>query len=184
MMIRKRLFFVLALFASVLFGCQSDPVGYNKEADAMAALDKAVQEAQNRQCNVLVQVGGEWCGYCVRLNQFLNQDAELLKILKEQYVWLHVYYGKDNKNEEAIARLGDPTGYGFPVIVLLSPDGEVIHTQSTGIFEVNERGYSREKLLAFFKEWANCHEAPVDEATLEDETEELLEESANDQPTE
>lgn len=168
--------FILAMLLGtlILASCKSGNSGYDKSADAMKELDAAIAKAQQRDCNILVQIGGEWCHWCIMLNRFIEGDKELKKLLTTDYVWLHVYYGKDNKNEEALKRLGTPTGVGFPVFVILSPEGTVIHTQPTGELEEGE-SYSRDKISSFLKKWANVREAetpvdpPADEAVGTDE---------------
>lgn len=146
---RRIIFLLLALSAVFAMGCGSDGnEGYDPNADANAQLDEALAMAQQRGKNVVVQVGGSWCPWCVRLHKLLTSDAELRGRMENDYVWVQVYYGKDNANASAISRLGDLKGYGYPVLVVLSPNGEVLHRQNTGELEEGE-GYSKARLLAF-----------------------------------
>lgn len=143
--------FILLGFVAVLLasGCKSGGnAGYDPAADANAQLDAALAEAQRRGKNVLVQVGGSWCPWCVRLHDLFTRDEQLRGRLAENYVWVQLYYGRENKNESALARLGDLSGYGYPVLVVLSREGAVLHVQNTGELEEGQ-GYSREKVKAF-----------------------------------
>lgn len=143
----------LAVLAAFMVGCaERGNSGYDPQADANAQLDAAFEEAQRSGKNVLVQVGGSWCPWCVRLHALFEDDAELRGRLREDYVWVQIYYGRDNKNESALSRLGDLSGYGYPVLVVASPSGRVLHVQNTGELEEGE-GYSREKIVAFLEQY-------------------------------
>ena len=53
-------------------------------------------------------------------------------------------------------RLGNPEKLGFPVLVVLSPALEVIHTQESGSLESGSSetvGHDPEKVLAFLRQW-------------------------------
>ena len=129
---------------------------YNPTADAQAEfLGK----------NMLVQTGGDWCPWCVRLNAFIKGDAEILEYLQQHYVWVHIYYGKDNRNEVAMKMLGNPTSKGFPVFVVCAPDGTVLHHQSTGELEAG-KGYSRKAIMKFLQ----AYSTPPSSHSIETET--------------
>lgn len=123
---------------------------YNPTADAQAQLVEAKDSAEFLGKNMLVQIGGDWCPWCVRLNAFIKGDAEILEYIQQHYVWVHIYYGKDNRNEVAMKMLGNPTNMGFPVFVVCAPDGTVLHHQSTGKLEAG-KGYSRRAIMSFLQ---------------------------------
>ena len=123
---------------------------YNPTADAQAQLVEAKDSAEFLGKNMLVQIGGDWCPWCVRLNAFIKGDAEILEYIQQHYVWVHIYYGKDNRNEVAMKMLGNPTNMGFPVFVVCAPDGTVLHHQSTGKLEAG-KGYSRRAIMGFLQ---------------------------------
>ena len=123
---------------------------YNPTADAQAQLVEAKDSAEFLGKNMLVQIGGDWCPWCVRLNAFIKGDAEILEYIQQHYVWVHIYYGKDNRNEVAMKMLGNPTNMGFPVFVVCAPDGTVLHHQSTRKLEAG-KGYSRRAIMSFLQ---------------------------------
>jgi len=125
---------------------------YNPEADAKADLDKAVGQALKESKNVLIQVGGNWCPWCLRLHKFIDADADIKKVIQDNYVFLLVNYSKENKNEAVLESLGFPQRFGFPVFVVLNSARKVIHIQDSGYLE-SEKTYSKEKLIRFFKLW-------------------------------
>ncbi|MEW6339043.1 MAG: hypothetical protein ACOY3Y_00785 [Acidobacteriota bacterium] len=63
-------------------------------------------------------------------------------------------YSKENKNLPAMERLGKPQELGFPVLVVLSPELKVLHTQETGSLETPDEakpGHDPEKVLGFLR---------------------------------
>lgn len=135
---------------------------YDPQADAKAALDHAVAEAQAQGKHVLVQVGGNWCPWCIKLHGFMESNAEIKACLTESYVVVKVNYSKENKNAEVLSRLGNPQRFGFPVLVVLNAKGERIHTQDTGLLESGD-GYDAVKVLGVLKGWskAGCEQASL-----------------------
>lgn len=159
---RVKMVFVCALALWLVAGCGgAGNAGYDPKADAVAQIDSAISEAKERGKNVVLQVGGSWCPWCVRLHKFLTDDTELRRRVTEDYVWVQIYYGKENKNEKALSRLGDLRGYGVPVLVVLSPEGKVVHIQNTGELEEGE-GYSKARVLEFLDRYA---EVPMPEVS-------------------
>ena len=49
-------------------------------------------------------------------------------------------------------RLNNAGRFGFPVLVVLDEQGNVIHIQDSGLLEEG-KGYNKEKVLSFFKHW-------------------------------
>lgn len=155
---RKEFIVVLGLLLLVLVtGCGQSSQMYDPTADAAQQLAEAQAKAGREGKLVLVQVGGDWCKWCVRLNRFITEDAALLDYVESHYEWVHIYYGRENKNEATMERLGNPQEHGFPVFVLLDGEGRVVHTQSTGELEEGE-GYSRAKVLQFLEAYAPSKE--------------------------
>lgn len=163
----RRLHTLVGMLAMLLLfqSCQPATTIYDAKADAEAQLDSALLVAREAHKTVLVQVGGDWCPWCVRLHKFIEADPELRESLTSDYVFLRVYYGKENKNEAAMARLGNPTDLGFPAFVVLSPRGEVLHKQSTDVLESGD-SYDRDKIADFLAKWvvhARVPELPIEE---------------------
>ncbi len=125
---------------------------YNPMANAKAELDAAVQQAKAQDKHVLVQVGGNWCPWCIRLHGFFKSEARVDSILNKDYVFVLVNYSKENKNPEVLASLGYPQRFGFPVLLVLDQNGQRLHTQDTGLLEL-DKGYDPEKITRFLLSW-------------------------------
>jgi thioredoxin-related protein len=126
---------------------------YHPNADAKADIAAAVKQAAASHKNVLLQIGGNWCIWCIYFNNLVNKDAELDKYLRDNYVVVHVNYSPENKNEEVLANLEYPQRFGFPVFVVLDDKGKRLHTQNSAYLEEG-KGHSKAKVMEFFKNWS------------------------------
>jgi thioredoxin-related protein len=125
---------------------------YNPEANARADIEKAVSLAAENNKHVLIQIGGNWCSWCVLLHNFMHNDAKLDSLLNADYVFVTLNYSKENKNEEILEELGFPHRFGFPVLVILNAQGQRIHTQNTVYLEEGN-AYNQKKVYGFLMDW-------------------------------
>jgi thioredoxin-related protein len=126
---------------------------YNPAADAKADIAAAVKKASAENKNVLLQIGGNWCIWCIRFNNLVSQDPDLNKYLRANYVIVHVNYSKENTNDKLMAELGYPQRFGFPVFVVLDSKGNRLNTQNSEYLEEGH-GHSKEKVMEFLKDWS------------------------------
>lgn len=126
---------------------------YNPYADAKADIVAAVKKAASENKNVLLQIGGNWCIWCIRFNNLVSQDPDLNKYVRDNFVIVHVNYSKENTNDKLMADLGYPQRFGFPVFVVLDNKGNRIHTQNSEYLEEG-KGHSKDKVMEFFKDWS------------------------------
>jgi thiol:disulfide interchange protein len=125
---------------------------YNPNADAREDIATAVKQAKAENKQVLIQVGGNWCPWCVKLHGLMTEDAQVDSLLKADYVWVLVNYSKENKNEETMKMLGNPQRFGFPVLLILGQDGMRLHTQDSWYLE-KDKYYDKDKVMHFLKMW-------------------------------
>lgn len=126
---------------------------YHPNADAKADIAAAVKQAAASHKNVLLQLGGNWCIWCIYFNDLVKADADLDKYLRANYVIVHVNYSPENKNEKVLADLGYPQRFGFPVFVVLDDKGNRLHTQNSAYLEEG-KGHSKAKVMEFFQNWS------------------------------
>jgi len=125
---------------------------YSPEANAKKEIDEAVKEAKKSGKQVLIQIGGNWCIWCARFNDFVTNDPSLDSLVKSDYVVYHLNYSKENKNETLLAKYGYPQRFGFPVFLILNEKGDLIHTQTSWYLE-SGKSYDKEKVKGFFTDW-------------------------------
>lgn len=145
-------YLVVFLFSSCL-SAQNDKVKlYNPEANAKTDIDKALLLADSTGRNVLLQIGGNWCPWCIRFNKFCSANIEIDTLLRNNFVVVHVNYSDENKNLEILKTLEYPQRFGFPVLVILDGKGKRLHTQDTGLLEKSD-AYDKNKVITFLSNW-------------------------------
>lgn len=156
---------VLTLISTVLFSLSAVAQTnlkkvYNEEINPMEQIDQALAKAKKEKKFVICQVGGNWCIWCLRFADFIEKDANIMQMINENFVFIHVNYkpGKNQDQEKAaqgkqmMSRLGNPGRFGYPVFVVLDEEGRTIHTQDSSFLEEGQ-GYDKSKVLRFFRNW-------------------------------
>ena len=151
----KKLIFTVIIFCSGIAGNSQDLTKfklYNPEEDAKQGMAAVVKEAKDSGKHVLVEIGGNWCIWCARFNDFVSNDKSLDSLVSSNYVVYHLNYSKENKNTDLLAKYGFPQRFGFPVFLVLNEKGDLLHTQSSWFLEAG-KSYDKEKVTAFFNDW-------------------------------
>ncbi len=129
------------------------PKPYHPEENAEAKIAELTVQAKKENKNIMIQAGGNWCIWCLRFNNYVQTTPELKKLVDDNYIYYHLNYSPDNKNEKIFAKYGNPGDkYGYPVFIVLDKDGKQIHTQDSSVLEEG-KGYSLDKVKKFFEDW-------------------------------
>ena len=129
------------------------PKPYHPEENAEKRLAEIVKQAGKEHKNIMIQAGGNWCIWCLRFNSFVQNTPELKALADENYVYYHLNYSPENKNEKIFARYGNPgEKFGYPVFIILDSNGKLIDIQESSVLEEG-KGYSLEKTKAFFNKF-------------------------------
>jgi len=126
---------------------------YDPSDDAKAEIAKAVKKAANENKHVLLQIEGNWCGWCLAFDNKVKSNDTLRVAMEKNFVVYHVNYSQENKNEDVLASLGYPQRFGFPVFVVLDGKGNRLHTQNSAYLEEG-KGHSTKKVLEFLNQWS------------------------------
>jgi len=160
----KKLLFVsvIAMLLPLLAGAQEGlKKVYDETVDQNVQIDNALKEARAAGKFVICQVGGNWCPWCLRFADFITKDAEISKLVGDNFVYIHVDYtpksfkedpARKARSEKMMKRLGNPGRFGYPVFVVLDAKGKVLHIQDSSFLEEGQ-GYDKAKVLRFFKNW-------------------------------
>ncbi len=124
---------------------------FNPARDPAKDLASAVTFARENQARILMEVGGEWCSWCKRLNKFIEDHQSIKNALYPNYAFLRVNYSKEQDNAAFLSAY--PKIAGYPHIFILDADGKIIHSQNTEELEEG-KSYSEEKIIQFLKKWA------------------------------
>jgi thioredoxin-related protein len=151
---KTSLILVIFLLTAPYLLAQTETVKiYNPNANAREDIASAVKQAKAENKQVLLQIGGNWCPWGIKLDGFMAQDPQIDSLLKADYIRVMVNYSKENKNEEIMKMLGNPQRFGFPVLVILDQDGIRLHTQDSWYLE-KEKFYDKEKVVHFLEMWS------------------------------
>ncbi|MDP4291716.1 MAG: thioredoxin family protein [Bacteroidota bacterium] len=130
---------------------------YDPKANAEIQVKEAVAKASKENKHVVLQIGGNWCVWCVRLNAFEHTNPKIDSILKANYILVHINYSPENKNAVLLKKLEFPQRFGFPVLVILDAKGRRLHTQDSGFLEAAKNTaniyYDEQKVVSFLSKW-------------------------------
>ena len=136
----------VALFALTANAQEGLKRVYNEQIDPLEQIDAAISQAKSEGKFVIVQLGGNWCPWCLRFADFITNNEEISHPRKSKEA------GKAEQTAELLRRLGNPARFGFPVMVVLDETGKVLHLQDSGYLEEGKT-YDSKKVLSFFKNW-------------------------------
>jgi thiol:disulfide interchange protein len=153
MKILLKIILSLCIVSGLSYGQEVKNKLYDPNANAKNDISKAVAKADSTGKHVFIQIGGNWCKWCIRFNKFCKEDYQIDSLLQSSYVIVHLNYSSENKNMEILKTLGYPQRFGFPVLVILNGKGIRIHTQDTGLLESGD-GYDKDKVMRFLSYWS------------------------------
>lgn len=129
------------------------PKPYDPKANAENDIENLIANAKKEKKNIILQAGGNWCIWCLRFNQYVQTNPELKKLVDDNYLYYHLNYSPENKNEKVFEKYGNPgEEFGYPVFIVLDENGKMIHVQKSDVLEEG-KGYSFEKVKEFFDIW-------------------------------
>ena len=124
---------------------------FDASRDAEQDIDAGVAEAKRSGRRVLLDVGGEWCVWCKKLDQFFDDNQDVADFLHENFVLVKVNFSLENENERVLSRY--PEMQGFPHFFVLDDAGRLLRSQGTAELEEGDH-HDRAKVLAFLRRWA------------------------------
>ncbi|MGI8556090.1 MAG: thioredoxin family protein [Pyrinomonadaceae bacterium] len=143
----------------------------NPNDDLQAAITKATKEKKR----IILDVGGEWCGWCRKMDYYFLENKALAKLRGENFVWVKINMSEENENKEFLAKY--PPIAGYPHLFVLETNGSLLHSQDTAQLEepdlpiqsnpmekdslkkaqekANARSYDIFKFAEFLKRWSS-----------------------------
>ena len=129
----------------------SQPPLFDPTRDPAADLEAAVAVATRTGRRIILDVGGNWCSWCLILDHYIRDDPALDRFVADHYVWVRVNFSPGNPNEAFLSQY--PSIDGYPHLFVLEADGTLLHSQSTAELEQG-RSYSADRMWAFLRSWA------------------------------
>ncbi|MBX3297840.1 MAG: thioredoxin family protein [Acidobacteria bacterium] len=124
---------------------------FDPRRDPNADLAAAIRKAAAERKRIILDVGGEWCGWCVHMDKFFYQRPELDRIRLNNFVWVKVNMSPENENRAFLSKY--PPIDGYPHLFVLESDGTLLLSQGTDEFEIGDT-YDPAAFEAFFAKWA------------------------------
>jgi thioredoxin-related protein len=149
----KNIFLVFAfLIASfTMFAQTEDSVEkFDPRRNPFDDLKAAVEKVEQSNKRIILDVGGEWCIWCHRIDAFMHGTEEIKTLLEENFIVLKINYSKENKNEDFLSQY--PKVEGYPHFFVLGENGKLLHSQNTGELE-KDKDYDSEKFTDFLNKW-------------------------------
>ncbi|MGE4618250.1 MAG: thioredoxin family protein [Planctomycetota bacterium] len=133
---------------------------YDIEADASVDIAAAVARAKKDNKRVLVVYGGNWCGWCVKLDEFFKKDRTVARTVRYEYEVVKVDIGRFDKHMKIVEGYGAQLKKeGVPYLTVLDGAGKVVAHQNTGDLEKDDHHDS-----AKVEEFLQAKKAPPEDA--------------------
>jgi thiol:disulfide interchange protein len=123
---------------------------FDPARDAAKDISAAVADAKRTNRRVILDVGGEWCGWCHALDRYFVEHDDLRALRDQHYVWLKVNYSPENTNAVVLGRY--PGINGYPHLFVLDQDGSLVQSQDTSPLEEGP-SYNYDRMKAFLLKW-------------------------------
>ena len=169
----RRLFFLTLAFKVFLISLGASSVGaqspkqsndllepvtvktdlYPANADANEEIAGALRRAATECKRVMLIFGGNWCYDCHVLDHALH-EGEAGKIIKENFLLVHVDIGEADKNLDLVKKYKTPLDKGVPAVAILASDGSLLYSSGDGEFEAARR-LMKKDLVTFLSHWKN-----------------------------
>lgn len=159
LMFTLNLFFLFSLSAQSVnpdLSPSGKHVKFDPKRDADRDIRDAIKLARKDHKRVLLDVGGEWCIWCRRLDSLFFQNKDLEEYLNKHYIVVKINVSEENRNKKVLARY--PKVAGYPHIFVLDKNGKLLHSQNTEELEYSiehsVKGHDKVKVFGFLKRWA------------------------------
>ncbi|SEL41072.1 Thioredoxin-like [Colwellia chukchiensis] len=123
---------------------------YDDTRDPFKDAQAAIALAQQTQRNVLIEIGGNWCTWCHKMDAFLEKHPKVYQALHDNYVLLKINVSDSNDNQAFMASL--PPVLGYPHMYVSTNSGQLLLSKDTAEL-LDNLEYSVEHWLAFLAQW-------------------------------
>lgn len=123
---------------------------YIEESNGKELIAAALKRAQRDHKHVLIEWGGNWCGWCYKLHDVFHKDSTVHPIIHEEYELVLIDQGK---NKELMLEYGGADRqYSFPHLTVLDAGGAVLTNQETGSLEIGPK-HDPKLVAEFLQKW-------------------------------
>lgn len=149
----KKLLLIFGLIASIVaisINSNADSGPYEPSRDAFKDYAQAKLKAQKEDKLILIQIGGNWCPWCHKLERFFTNTDAIKALLNDTFVSIKVNVSPENENQAFLDEM--PEFEGYPFIVIANAQGDILNSRTSGALEEGN-GYSESKFIEYFNYW-------------------------------
>jgi len=128
---------------------------FDPSQNAFQDVEAAIRQANIQNKNLLIELGGDWCEWCHRLEAFITRHPELLQLRSLHYVRVKIFVDFENWNASGFLQ-NLPSFTAIPHFFVYGPNGQFLHSQETEPLEEGD-SYNYERVLTFLATWASAH---------------------------
>jgi thiol:disulfide interchange protein len=129
---------------------------YDPSADGEQQLNHALKKARKESKYVLLDLGANWCSDSQATYRLLKNDPAITAELQRHYVLTLVDVNQRDgadRNKKLLERLGNPISRGIPILLVISPDGDVLNKDATERLR-DDAHKEPGKVLTYLLKWA------------------------------
>lgn len=123
---------------------------YDDKRDPFKDATAAITLAQKTNRNILIEIGGNWCTWCHKMDAFLAKNPKIYQTLHDNYVLLKINVSDSNDNEAFMKSL--PPVEGYPHMYVSTNTGQMLLSKDTAEL-LDDLQYSAEYWLTFLAKW-------------------------------
>jgi Thioredoxin-like len=124
---------------------------YDPKRDPIADLELAKAQARQSKKNIFLEVGGDWCIWCTRMDGFLKKRQEVHGLLEADYVVMKVNMSDSNENKTFLGQLPEIDGY--PHIFIFDSEGKLLISKSTDDLMTGVDTYNPKLFSGLLERW-------------------------------
>jgi thioredoxin-related protein len=102
----------LVLNFSLLYA-QDKSKPYDPGKDAKQQIADAVVKAKKEGKHVFLQIGGNWCSWCLMMHDFYTTNSKVDSVMQANFVVEMINYSKENRNSDVLQNWVFRKGSGF-----------------------------------------------------------------------
>lgn len=106
---------------------------FDPKRDPNLDLIGVIAKAQKENKRIILDVGGEWCTWCIKMDLFLMRNPKLDDLRAKNYIWVKINMSEENENKEFLSKYPEIAGY--PHLFVLEKDGSLLKSQDTSEIE-------------------------------------------------
>lgn len=126
---------------------------YDESANTDAAVAAAFARAKKSHKRVLIDLGGNWCGDCIILDNVMKLP-EVKRFVDAHYETVSVDVGHFNKNLQIPARFGITKRLeGVPSVLIATSEGKLVNAGHTAAL-ADARSMTPQAIVDWIAQWA------------------------------